>query len=275
VTYNSLVWTKSGSSIGFDIDKGFPAPGFRLGFPSIQQQPYISQSGSTALLLTMPSGRRVELRQVTASLYESAESSWLQLDTSSSPMILRTADAAQLSFLFFNGEYRCTRIKDRNGNYITINYDGSGRITTITDTLARVINFVYSNNNLQKITQLWNGADHVWAQFDYSSLTIQTSFSGLSIVGPQNGAIITVLSKLTLDDGSYFTFDYTPYAQVKKISHNAADDHLLASAAYDMNTAAGQTDCPLFAMRTDYAENWNTVNTSFTFDQGTGFGSKD
>src|SRR6266404_851335 len=223
--------------------------------------------------MIMPSGSRVELRQVSATLYESTDSSWLQLDTSLNPMILRTSDGAQLSFQLAGGEYKCTQVKDRNGNYITVAYDGSGHISTVKDTLNRTATFVYSNNNLQKITQLWNGAEHKWAQFEYNSLTIQTSFSGLSIVGPQNGTSITVLSKVTLEDGSYFTFDYTSYGQVKKISHNAADDHLLASAAYDMNTSAGQTDCPRFTTRTDYAENWNTVSTSFTFDRGAGFGS--
>jgi YD repeat-containing protein len=277
MTYNSLVWTRSGSSIGFDLDKGFPSAGFRLGFPTIQQPTYTSQSGAVALLLLMPSGRRVELRQVSATLFESADSSWLQLDTSVNPMILRTSDGAQLSFQLAGGDYKCTQIKDRNGNYITINYDTSGHISTVKDTLSRTMTFVYSNNNLQKITQQWNGTDHPWAQFEYSSLTIQTSFSGLSIVvGPQNGTTLTVLSKVTLDDSSYFTFDYTSYGQVKKISHNATDAHLLGSAAYDMNTAAGQTDCPRFTKRTDYAENWNngsSVDTSFTFDRGTGSGS--
>ena len=275
LTCNSLVWTRDGSSIGFDADNGFPSPGFRLGFPTIQQEGYVSQSGSSALLMILPSGGRVELRQVSAGLYESADSSWLQLDTSTSPMILRTADGTQLSFQFFNGEYRCTQVKDRNGNYITVAYDTGGHITSITDTLARSLSFVYVNNHLQKITQQWNGTEHKWAQFDYASLSIQTSFSGLSIVGPQNGTSITVLSEVTLDDDSYFSFDYTSYGQVKKISHNAADDHLLASAAYDMNTGTGQTDCPRFTTRTDYAENWNTgntVNTSFTFDHGTGSG---
>ena len=31
LTYNSLVWTKTGSYISFDDDQGFPGPGFRLG----------------------------------------------------------------------------------------------------------------------------------------------------------------------------------------------------------------------------------------------------
>jgi len=43
-------------------------------------------------------------------------------------MILRTSDGMQLSFA---AGLKCTQIKDRNGNYITINYDGFGRIDTI------------------------------------------------------------------------------------------------------------------------------------------------
>ena len=38
LSYNSLVWTKSGSYISFNDDGGFPAPGFRLGFPVIKRR---------------------------------------------------------------------------------------------------------------------------------------------------------------------------------------------------------------------------------------------
>src|SRR5713226_7621421 len=60
-------------------------------------------------------------------------------------------------------EYRCTEIKDRNGNYLTVNYDWLGHITTITDTLSRVITFNYDTNaNPVSITQTWNGQTHTW-----------------------------------------------------------------------------------------------------------------
>jgi YD repeat-containing protein len=53
----------------------------------------------------------------------------------------------------FNTEWRCTQIKDRNGNYVTVNYDWLGHITTITDTLGRVVTFNYDTNaNLTSIT---------------------------------------------------------------------------------------------------------------------------
>ena len=33
--YNSRLWNKSGSELTYDIDRGFPAPGWSLGFGKI------------------------------------------------------------------------------------------------------------------------------------------------------------------------------------------------------------------------------------------------
>jgi len=65
LSYNSLVWTKVGSSyISFDDDHGFPSPGFRLGFPIIQ--PFFNtQLNQNGFLFIGSDGSRVELRQVT------------------------------------------------------------------------------------------------------------------------------------------------------------------------------------------------------------------
>ncbi|HEU4836138.1 MAG TPA: DUF4214 domain-containing protein, partial [Pyrinomonadaceae bacterium] len=38
LSYSSMVWTRSGPYIYFDEDNGFPSPGFRLGFPTVQRQ---------------------------------------------------------------------------------------------------------------------------------------------------------------------------------------------------------------------------------------------
>ena len=53
-----------------------------------------------------------------------------------------------------NGQYRCYKVKDRNGNYISVGYYADGRIDKITDTLGRTITFNYDQyGNIQKITQ--------------------------------------------------------------------------------------------------------------------------
>ncbi len=267
LNYNSLVWTKSGSHIAFNDDAGFPSAGFRLGFPVIQPLYYNSVVAKNAYLLISPEGSRTELRQVgTSALYESADSSYVLLDAST--MTLRTTDGTQLSYAWQGSEYQCTQIKDRNGNFITINYTTAGRIDTIVDTLARTIKLNYDeNNNLTSITQtrIISGQPqtHTWAAFTYADLTIQTNFSGLTLVGIQNGATIKVLSTATLADGSYFDFDYTTWGQVWRVSNYAADNHLLNYRSYNLPLAAGtaQTDCPRFTERREWAENWNRIGS--------------
>lgn len=177
--YNSLVWIRhSGNIISFDYDY-YPTltPGFRLGFPEISGPATTIGSFETYIVI-LPTGRRVALRKVTTSRYEATDSSYLYLVTSPSTqtMTLYATDGTQFSYTIPAGDwwYRCTQIKDRNGNFLTISYANVGTaedplfsIGTITDTLGRVINFNYQNQRLLSITQEWHGQTHTWAQFDY------------------------------------------------------------------------------------------------------------
>lgn len=220
LSYSSQVWTRSGPNIHFDEDNGFPSPGFRLGFPIVQRQVFDAQTAKNAFLMVTSSGQRVELRQVGSSnIYEAADSSYLQLTNNSPNLLLRATDGTQLSFVEINNEYVCTQVKDRNGNYISVNYSGLGRITSITDTLGRVINFNYDGNlNLISITQSWNGQpSHQWVSFGWSTRTMQSSFSGVAVVGTVNGAVLPVITQVALNDTSFYTFDYNNSLQASAI----------------------------------------------------------
>lgn len=264
LTYNSLVWTRDGSFMKFNADFGTPAPGFRLGLPVLQQRFLNSQTGIYAYMLVTPSGGRVELRQVgTSNIYESQDSSYTQVDASNqNSMLLRTTDGTQFTFVpvSVNGEYRCTQIKDRNGNYISATYNTTnGHLLTITDTLGRVITFLYgADNNLQAIQQSWGGNNHNWATFNYGQVYVAPAFGGgLQVNGPSN-SYTTVLTQVNLHDGSYFVFDYNAaFAQVTQIKHYAPDNTLRQYVYYNLNTAAGQTECPRVTARRDWARNWN------------------
>jgi len=271
LTYNSLVWTKQGSFIKFNGDMGAPAPGFRLGLPTMQRRFYNATTGTWAYMMVTPSGSRVELRQVgTTSIYESQDSGYTQLDVSnSSSLLLRTKDGMQYTFVpvTINSEFRCTKIEDRNGNYISATYNTTdGHILTITDTLQRVLNFIYDgNNNLQAIRQTWAGVSHDWATFTYGQVYVAPGFGGgLQINGPNNN-YVTVLTQVTLHDGNYVTFNYNAaFGQVNRINHYAPDAHLLSYTSYNMNSNSGQTDCPKFSEQRDWAENWNNGNEALT-----------
>jgi YD repeat-containing protein len=298
LSYNSLVWTKSGSStISFDDDRGFPGPGFRLGFPTIQTPYFNSETGKNAYLLIGSDGGHTELRQVATNsvFYESADSSHLLLDVTqltdpNNPRMLLLSNGTQLTFKFMSLAYECTEIKDRNGNYLTINYNtsgaASGRISNIHDTLDRTVTFNYDSNGwLTSITQQWkrqppNQAEvitHTWATFDYINRTIDTNFSdpnfgALTVVGPADNSTIKVLSKVTLDDNSttpaqnsHFDFSYTSWGQVWKISSFAADNHLLNYRAYNLalDGSMAYPDCPRFTERRDWGQ-WANGDTDGT-----------
>lgn len=262
LSYNSLVWTKIGTNaISFDDDNGFPGPGFRLGFPVIQLPYYNAQVGKNAYLLIGSDGSRTELRQVSTSsaLYEAGDSSHLLLDTNT--MILRTTDGTQMTYEAQGGEFKCTQIKDRNGNYITATYVG-GNLSTITDTLGRVITFDYTNGWLTSITQQWLASPappHKWAQFEYADTQIHVNFPGKTTYGVQEGNYVKTLTRVTLADDSYFVFDYTSWGQMFKVSSYAPDESPLNSRRYNLpeDATLAHQDCPRFTERYDWAKYWN------------------
>src|SRR5215213_5386443 len=271
LTYNSLVWTKDGSYMKFNADLGNPAPGFRLGLPTLQQKFLNSLTGIYAYLMVTPSGGRIELRQVGSSnIYEAADSSYTQLDaTTPCAPIVRMTDGTQLTFaqVAVNSEFRCTQIKERNGNYISATYNmTNGHLLTITDTLGRVIRFDYdTSDNLTSIWQTWAGVTHNWATFNYGQVYVAPAFGGGLVINGPNNNYTTVLTQVNLHDGTYFTFNYnSAFAQVNRINHYAADTHLLNYTSYNVSSSSGQTECPRFTERRDWAENWNSGNEAVT-----------
>jgi hypothetical protein len=118
-----------------------------LGFASIQGPYFDAQVGERSYLLVSSSGRRVGLRQVSTYVYESADSSYLQLtdnSSSSSSLLLRTTDGTQMTYFQYANGWQVQEIKDRNGNRMWIQNDWRGDIQYINDTLHRTINFKIS-----------------------------------------------------------------------------------------------------------------------------------
>ena len=290
LSLNSLIYTRAGSVIHFDPDQGYPAPGFRLGFPEIRNAFTNTEAGAQSYFLSMPSGSRVEFRQINTNVYEAVDSSYMLLThyPVNSVFVLNLPDGTQCRFVDVTalGDYRCVQIKDRQGNYITIGYGSLAEIRTITDTLGRVINFNYDGfNHLNSITQNWGGQTHTWATFAYGTQTIQTNFPGLTLNGTTNGAQESVLTRVGLADGSVYSFEYNTYAQVKTIRRYApnnsnpvnfpGDYFQRAYTTYGLpdNAADPQTDCPRATSRTDWAFDWNPgVTYTYAADPGRAWG---
>jgi YD repeat-containing protein len=260
LSYSSMVWTRNGPYIHFDEDNAFPSPGFRLGFPVVQRKVFDAQTGKNSFLLVTPAGRRVQLRQVGSSnVYEAGDSSYLQLIDNSPSLLVRSSDGTMLSFVEINNEYSCTQIKDRNGNYISVNHNALGRITTITDTLGRVITFNYDvNANLISITQSWNGQPaHQWVGFNWGTRNLQASFSSAAVIGPKNGTVLPVITQVTLNDTSHVTFDYNNSLQVYLI-RNYFGALQRSETTFTYGTPAG--DVPRLTDSRISAHNWTGVN---------------
>lgn len=264
--YNSLVWTQQSGVIEYNPDHGTPSPGFQLGLPRLQQKFVDADSGTYAYIMISSSGGRVEMRQSSGSVYESADNTYTQLTEGTSPVV-RTTDGTQYVFgQAFTGEWRCTQVIDRNGNYISAQYDGNGHVTRMTDTLGRQVNFNYNATTqlLETITQTWGASTHLYATFNYGTNNVAYNFPGLSPVGLANNSAQTVLTSVVLSGTAgvsgaldSYNFDYNSYGQVYRIRHNAPDGHELARTTYTFNTAVGQTDCPRFTERREWAQQWN------------------
>jgi RHS repeat-associated protein len=280
LTYNSLVWTQQDYIIKYNADRGFPAPGFRIGFPVLQPRYLNSNTTAYAFMLVLPSGRRISMQQVgTSNTYESSDSTYTQMEYypwGVASAVVRSTDGTQLMFqASVDGELRCNTIKDRNGNFITVYYDGYGHPVSAYDTLYRQINFNYdADHNLQTITQGWSGGPHTWATFYYGALLMQPNFTGLTINGPNN-TYQTVLTRVVLEDQSYYDFGYTNFGQIWKITRFAPDTTPLSYASYNLPgspllDSSAQTDCPRFTEQRVWAKDWNNnaeALTTYDFDR--------
>ncbi|HWQ31967.1 MAG TPA: carboxypeptidase regulatory-like domain-containing protein, partial [Blastocatellia bacterium] len=309
LSYNDRVWTKSGSVLAFNADKGFPGPGWRVGFGAIQGIRQINNivaytsgyTGKQSFLYIAPDGTRHELAKNNATgLYESYDGSYLDFNLTTK--VLRKTDGTQITFgvsSTASGDYQFlpTQIKDRNGNFITIAYktlsNNDSVIDYLLDTLSRRIDFWYENNRLREIRQDRAGVLFKHAIIDYEPVTISTSLQSGVTTDPAtiSGQQVCLPTRITYPTGTHYRFYYTSYAQMwlvekwapsvqgqgaaRRIAYTRFNLPSVSQASIPANSLASTldttgslSDCPLFTVRADQAENWNfgnEVTTSYTY----------
>ena len=86
---------------------------------------------------------------------------------------------------------------------------------------------------------------------------MQASFSGVAVVGPKNGAPLPVITQVTLNDTSHFTFDYNNSLQVYLI-RKYFDTLQRSETTFTYETPAN--DVPRLTDSRISAHNWTGIN---------------
>jgi RHS repeat-associated protein len=283
--YNSLLWNKStnpsnGSTwMTYDVDSGYPAQGFRLGYGQLEDQ------GTAGFTLTESNGTRHALSYSSQYNYDSTDGTFVHFTGGSGWGTVSHPDGTRVGYGAAGGGYRSypTSIMDRNGNYIFISYvnDVGPRISTIQDTLGRYVRFYYdSNNELVTITTpgLVGQSDLQVMRFYYETLTLPSGLfaSGLNVDKPATARVIRYIYLPASAEGSSsssgdigYRFDYSAYGMIYQIvkfhgmtasttstsssgTVTEGTNTTAAATTYEYpTTAIALSDLPTFAKRTD------------------------
>ncbi|MEU9324087.1 RHS repeat-associated core domain-containing protein [Streptomyces canus] len=213
LVYNSRLWTRSENLVEFDVDKGWPAPGWSLGFGRIVR---LGHKGS---MLVSPDGTRHPYRvlrlagdQTRRWVFEGQTTDgtfidYRHIDDMSGGLQSAQAhypDGTTVEYTARGHDYPApntgqlhsswgvlfpTRITDVQGNVITITYrNNTGpEIDTIVDTLGRSVTFHYdgTDGRLTAVTGPGlDGARRTLVRLDIMSMNIDPAFSGLTVSTP-------------------------------------------------------------------------------------------
>jgi len=234
--YNSRLWNKSGSQMAFDIDRGWPAPGWSMGFGRILSM------GTNGSMIVDADGTRhgysgtlhnygqagfdFEGHTTDGTFIDYYIYSWADGGVHWGYARLPNGTVISYGQMGPGGLYP-TQVEDANGNLISISYvsNNSAQIQTITDTLGRVLSFYYNSNNL--LTAITgpglNGTTRTLVRLHYHQVSLTSgsySFSGLTaIVSNPNPWLIDAIYYPGTSTGYWFgdSDSYSSYGMLSKV----------------------------------------------------------
>ncbi len=306
LVYNSLLWNRSTSLLGnharltYDVDSGWPAPGWRLGYGQMESQ------GNSGFTLTDSSGTRHHLVKVNPSdpndyNYKTTDGTFIRFNGGLGwgTVTYTNGTRVQYGATGNGGEPSGPRsypvkMTDSSGNYIQITYvnNQGPQISSIQDTLGRYVQFNYSSNDLVSITApgYATQADREVIRFYYEDMTVSTDFQGFCAACIRGGGSTRVLRYVyvpgdTANIGMGYRYDYSAYGMIYNISQRremnvdattkALTDYGDEAAATTYNypvTASGLTDVPAFTTRTDDWAGRTSAQAVYTFSNNTAQG---
>ena len=301
LSYNSNVWLydSANNTYVFNADRGFPAPGWRIGFGMIQvknntEGVYLnSTTGKNSIVYIAPDGTQHDLAyNSTTSRFESYDSSYIAFDSNQQILYFPNGTTAKFQFGSSSNSYDPIvrdfqqypiEIKDRNGNFITLSYKTISTqkvvIDYVIDTAGRRIDFNYQNNKLVSVSQNRNGSTFTYVYLDYQPVTLNTYFPGGAAVDPNpiNGAQVYFPSRITFPTGINYRFNYNSYGVINTIDKwvptipGQGNERKIATTgvsldSYDPNNPIPYS--PNFLFRYESAENWQGASYNYYYDLG-------
>ncbi|WP_165554444.1 RHS repeat domain-containing protein [Kribbella capetownensis] len=212
LTYNSRLWNRIEDQIDFDVDQGWPAPGWSLGFG------HIVRLGRQGSMLVDADGTRHPYEVVRMEGNQDRRLEFTGRTTDGSFIDYQHIDDFSGGFQWAQARYPDgmtieytarghdhvrpvigtvtpswgvlfpTRVTDASGNVITIGYRNNvgPEIDTIVDTLGRTINFHYEAAGLGQLTAITgpglDGTRRTLVRLNWVRMRLEPAFAGLEIV---------------------------------------------------------------------------------------------
>jgi RHS repeat-associated protein len=225
-TYNKSVDSWDGSTwLTYDVDSGWPAAGFRLGYGQIEDQ------GAFGFTLTDADGTRHALDYTSPYNYDTDDGTFIHFTGGRGWGSLFYSDGSRVDYGAAGGGFRSypTRIVDPNGNFVLINYvNGIGpKISSIQDTLGRFVRFYYAaNGDLVTITApgLTGQPDRQVIRFYYQDISLNSSGlfqSTVNLSAPPTTRVIKYIYFPNNTESSNahlgYRYDYSAYGMMYQI----------------------------------------------------------
>jgi RHS repeat-associated protein len=280
LTYNSQVWSKSGSTISYDLDQDWPAPGWSLGFGRLIKM------GNSGSMIVDADGTR---HGYTGTMNNYSWGSYFTGYTTDSTFIDYTHSANSNGVITYasarypNGmtvQYGApgrnavypTQITDANGNYITITYvnNQGPNIQTVTDTLGRTVNFHYDYYGL--LTAVTGpglgGGTRTLVRLHYRWLTLGYYFYGMTAqVRSQTVPVVDAIYYPATRTGFWFgdSDSYSSYGMIAKVQEQRSMGFSAGSLNEQGSVWAGTvTNQKLFNYPMSTASGYLTAPPSYT-----------
>lgn len=279
--YNSFIWTVNGTnSITLNADRDTPSYGFRLDFGWLT---FCCAGGDlTSGVLTDANGLKHPIALSGTNQYVTTDSSNIQLQSVNglNGWIAIYKNGLQVTYALINPQgfdlsYRPVQIQDTNGNVIFITYLNNSNmlLSSVSDTVGRVINFFYDSTGTM-LTCVTTGSSCTAPNADTYNFSWNTgyvlNFNFSRAVGTtlQSGVTaLNVLTGVTRPDGTSVAFKYGDWAVVNQVQELSTSGKIRYSTSFNFPSASTSTlrFNPTYTVQTIFDgvnnANWNFLSS--------------